>query len=57
MRDVKTVFRDEAFMARIWDEANRRLSAEKPDVDQELGKVETQAAPDPGPDRPLLRGV
>ena len=44
MRDVKTVFRDEAFMARIWDEANRRLSAEKPDVDQELGKVETQAA-------------
>ena len=44
MKDVKTVFRDEAFMARIWDEANRRLSAEKPDVDQELGKVETQAA-------------
>ena len=35
MKDVKTVFRDEA---------NRRLSAEKPDVDQELGKVETQAA-------------
>ena len=44
MRDVKTMFRDEAFMTRIWEEANRRLSAEKPDVDKEIGKVVTQAA-------------
>ena len=44
MRDVKTMFRDEAFMTRIWKEANRRLSAEKPDVDKEIGKVATQAA-------------
>ena len=44
MRDVKTMFRDEAFMTRIWEEANRRLSAEKPDVNKEIGKVATQAA-------------
>ena len=44
MQDIKTMFQDEAFIARIWDEANRRLSAEKPDVDKEIGKVETQAA-------------
>jgi len=30
-------------MVRIWQEANRRLSAEKPDVDKEIGKVEAQA--------------
>jgi len=44
MQDIKAMFRDEAFMARIWDEANRRLRAEKPDVDKEIGKVEAQAA-------------
>lgn len=42
MQDIKTMFRDEAFMARIWEEANRRLSAEKPDVDKEIRKVEAQ---------------
>ena len=31
-------------MARIWAEANRRLSAEKPDVEKEIRKVETQTA-------------
>jgi len=44
LEDVKAMFRDESFMARIWAEANRRLSAEKPDVEQEIGKVETQMA-------------
>ena len=44
MQDVKTMFRDEAFMARVWEEANQRLSAEKPDVDKEIGRVEAQAA-------------
>jgi len=42
IEDVKAMFRDEQFMARIWAEANRRLSAEKPDVEKEIGKVETQ---------------
>ena len=36
IEDVKAMFRDEPFMARIWAEANRRLSAEKPDVEQEI---------------------
>ena len=42
LRDITTMFQDEAFMARIWAEANRRLSAEKPDVDKEVRKVEAQ---------------
>ena len=42
MQDIKTMFRDETFMARIWNEANRRLRAEKPDVDKEIRKVEAQ---------------
>ena len=44
MQDIKTMFRDETFMARIWNEANRRLSAEKPDVDKEVRKVEAQTS-------------
>lgn len=44
VQDIKTMFRDEQFMARIWEEANRRLSAEKPDIDKEIGKVETRMA-------------
>ena len=44
VQDIKTMFRDEQFMARIWEEANRRLSAEKPDIDKEIGKVETMMA-------------
>ncbi len=44
IQDIKTMFRDEQFIARIWEAANRRLSAEKPDVDKEIGKVETQMA-------------
>ncbi|MCD6416386.1 MAG: recombinase family protein [Planctomycetes bacterium] len=42
MWDVKTMFRDEQFMARVWAEANRRLCAEKPDVEKEIRKVEAQ---------------
>ncbi len=44
IEDIKTMFRDEQFMARVWEEANRRLSAEKPDVEKEIGKVEAQLA-------------
>ncbi len=40
--DVKTMFRDESFMARIWAEANTRLGAEKPVLEQEIEKIETQ---------------
>ncbi len=44
VQDIKAMCRDEAFMARVWEEANQRLSAEKPDVDKEIGRVEAQAA-------------
>ncbi len=44
IQDIKGMLRDEQFMARIWEEANRRLSAEKPDIDKEIGKVETMMA-------------
>ena len=44
VQDIKTMFRDEQFMARVWAEANKRLGAEKPDVDKEVGRVEAQMA-------------
>ncbi len=42
IQDLKVMFRDESFMAQIWTEANRRLGAEKPDVEKEIEKVEAQ---------------
>jgi chromosome segregation ATPase len=42
LQDIKAMFRNEQFMAHIWEEANRRLCAEKPSVDREIGSVETQ---------------
>ena len=44
MQDVKTIFRDEALHVQGLEEANQRLSAENPDVDKEIGRVEAQAA-------------
>ena len=44
MQDIKTMFRDEPFMSRIWEEANRRLSAEKPDIEKEITKVHRKIA-------------
>jgi hypothetical protein len=46
IRSFKTSnpLRDEPFMARIWQEANHRLSAEKPDVAKEITKIEAQRA-------------
>jgi len=44
IKDVKAMFQDEQFMARIWEEANKRLSAEKPYVDKELKKVKAKMA-------------
>ena len=42
IQDIKEMFRDERLMLRIWEEVNRRLSAERPDVDKELGRAETE---------------
>ncbi len=44
VQDIKAMFRDEDFMARVWAEANRRLGAEKPDVEKEIARVEAEAA-------------
>jgi len=42
IQDLKNMFMDDQFMARVWEEANKRLSAEKPDIDKEIRKVEAQ---------------
>lgn len=42
LQDVKGIFRDEQFMARIWQEANRKLGEERPTVDKEFDKVDAQ---------------
>ncbi len=44
IEDIKTIFRDEQFMSRVWEEANKLLSAEKPDLDKEIRKIEDQIA-------------
>ena len=41
------ILRDEQLMARIWDDANKRLTAEKPDLEKEIVRVDGQMA-DPG---------
>jgi len=33
IEDVKTLFRDDAFVTRVWEETNRKLAAERPDVE------------------------
>ena len=42
MQDVKDIFRDEQFMARVWEEANRRLGAERPEIEKEIDSVDTE---------------
>ncbi len=40
--DIKNIFRDEQFMARLWVEANKLLGAEKPDLEKEIAQVDGQ---------------
>ncbi|MFH1689291.1 MAG: recombinase family protein, partial [Candidatus Eisenbacteria bacterium] len=51
VEDLKAMFRDEQFVARVWEEANRRLTAERPDIEKEIDgnfaeAAKTQAAID-----------
>lgn len=39
VRTVKTLLRDDAFVDRVWAETNRRLAAQRHDIDQELAVV------------------
>jgi site-specific DNA recombinase len=60
IEDVKNMFRDEQFMARLWEEANKRLTAEKPDLEKEIARVDSHIAKTRGPStdtsRPSRRG-
>lgn len=40
INDVRSILRDEQLMARVWQQANERLSAQKPDLDKEVRRVE-----------------
>ena len=44
VQDVKTILQDEQLLARVWEKANSQLSVEKPDLDSEVKKVETEMA-------------
>jgi len=44
IEDVKGMFRDEQFMGRLWEEANRLLCAEKPSLEREIETVDAQIA-------------
>ena len=44
IQDIRTMFGDESFMARVWAEANKRLDKEKPDLTKEIRRVEAQMA-------------
>ena len=44
IEDVKSMFRDEQFMGRIWEEANKRLAAERPAIEKEIEANFAEAA-------------
>jgi len=44
INDVRTIIQDEQLLARVWEKANSQLSVEKPDLDGEVKKVETEMA-------------
>jgi hypothetical protein len=44
IQDIKSMFGDEHFMARVWEEANKRLTAERPNVEKEIDANFAEAA-------------
>jgi site-specific DNA recombinase len=42
LQDIQSMLRDEQLMARIWEDANRKLEAEKPNVEKEIQNIEAQ---------------
>ena len=44
VQDIKAMLQDEDLMARIWEEANRRLDSEKPDITKDIRRVEGRMA-------------
>ncbi|MCL5884717.1 MAG: hypothetical protein M1377_05170, partial [Deltaproteobacteria bacterium] len=44
IKDIRTMLRDEDFMARLWAKANELLVAEKPGLEKELARIDGQIA-------------
>ncbi len=44
LHDIKAMFLDEQFMGRVWEEANKRLAAERPDIEKEIEANFAEAA-------------
>ncbi len=44
LSDLNELFRDNAFVERVWEEANRLLAEERPEVEAELAKVVADVA-------------
>jgi len=42
LQDIKAMFRDEPFIARVREEANKRIVAAKPDLEKEIAWLENQ---------------
>ena len=42
INDIKTIFRDEALIEQIWEKVNKKLAAERPTVDTQIARIETQ---------------
>ena len=42
--DIKAIFHDEQFMARVWEEANKRLASERPNIEKEVDANLAEAA-------------
>ncbi len=43
IQDVMTMYRDEQFIARVWEEANKLVGKEKPTLEKEIIRIEDQA--------------
>ena len=55
IEDIKGMFSREQYMARVWEEANRRLTTERPVVEKEIQKNFAEAFPWTTPPKYLLR--
>jgi len=43
-QDVRSILTDEQLMARVWEEANRQVGDEKPDIEKQIAAIDAQAS-------------
>ena len=43
IQDIKTMYRDEQFIAQVWKEASKLVGKEKPALEKEIARIEDQA--------------